>query len=488
MAKVIPVRRRRVQILNKTGSLALVSVTFLGGSPAQAEVEFEPSVTVGVAHSDNITLVSVAPEAETIYELIPEFSLHQEAPRLTTDVAYRVEGYRYDRRGDNEVYNQLDSSGRLSLDPDNFFLDFGASRSQSIRDPEGVITLSNLPINTNRIDQDDIYFGPALQYAIGSNATVAAEYRRSRTRYDDDPGTAAISSQTQDFDRDEFSFSIDNYRRGEGVTWAVRLNSNETDYGIFMPWEFRQATLELGGWVGQRVRLFASGGKESAWDQPFDPSLDDSFWEAGFSVNSGDQFSAEFAAGERTFGSSRRASLDLSLMRLTMQLSYGETPTTQGNNPYDRGGLFEFDTPDDFLSRPGTAERYISERFDWSVGIELRSISFSFSIFDESRTDRTSILSTPLDDEEQSGAYADASWSMGTRTSFTLGLRTVETEFGATSTNVASSSLGASYSVGPRTDISLEYEHMRQEIGDSLLLGAPEYRSNVTTILFTRRF
>src|SRR5690606_35617481 len=117
---------------------------------------------------------------------------------------------------------------------------------------------------------------------------------------------------------------------------------------------------ELGGWVNRKLRVFTTAGKESAWDQPFDPALEDEFWEVGAAANSGGTFSAEFGAGERTFGSSRRGQLQIALRRGSTSLSYSEQPTTQERNPFRRAGLLSPDDPDDYLSRAGTPERFIA--------------------------------------------------------------------------------------------------------------------------------
>ncbi|HUQ50747.1 MAG TPA: hypothetical protein VM692_00910, partial [Gammaproteobacteria bacterium] len=264
---------------------------------AYADLLFEPRVAVGVIHTDNLTLDSGDdPQAETVYEVVPSFRFEQESPRVSSSANYRVEGYRYSSLDADEVYNILYGRLRVEPDPDNFFLDLGASRDQAIRDLTAPIATSNLPISTNRMDRDEAYFGPSFTYPIGDNVTAGGQFRRTRVRYDEPETGFAFA---RDFDVDTTEFSLDNYQKELGFTWATRYSAEKTEYAFFPSYEYRQAAVEIGAWLGQRVRLFGTKGKESAWDTPFDPSLEDDFWEVGVATRDNDRFTAEVATGER---------------------------------------------------------------------------------------------------------------------------------------------------------------------------------------------
>lgn len=465
-------------------------VAALLAAPAYGAVEFEPEISIGVARTDNLTLVSENEQSETIYQLMPGFELSQESARLTSDVAYSAEAFYYDELSDSEAYQQLDANVRTELDPENFFFDFGASRSQSIRDPLAPIPRSNLPISGNRVDRDELYAGPAFEYALGSSATARGSYRHSRVRYDDDvPFGGTGGSLRDNYDSDTFDLSFDNYRRERGFTWALRYNAQQTDYGVFEPWEYQRASAELGAWVGEGLRLFVSGGQESAWDQPFDSSLEDTFWEAGFSKSVAERLTAEVAVGERTFGSSKRASLDFSFRNGSTGLSYSETPTTQGRNPYERGGLRAPSEPEDFLTRPGLADRYISKRAEWNGTLELGQTNFSLRLFDETREDRSAIDGTPLPEEAQRGAYFSASRELGVHTEISFDARRVRREFAPdTERDLTTVSVNASYELGTRTQLSLSYEHSEEDSGSASGGGFGAYEANLISLLLTRTF
>ena len=159
--------------------------------------------------------------------------------------------------------------------------------------------------------------------------------------------------------------------------------------------------------------------------------MDDSFWEAGFAYSPSDKLSAEFAAGERSFGSSWRGRLDYTFRRGSTSLSYDESPTTTG---FDRIGgtrsILDADNLDDFLNRPGSAERYISKRFNWDLNLEFRRTGFTLSVFDEDRSDRFSADGTLVDDQSQTGVRANFTWQAGVRTEFAVSGSLVDQETG----------------------------------------------------------
>lgn len=449
---------------------------------ADAGVDFTPEISVGIAHTDNVNLAAENPEAETIYELIPAFNLSQTSTRLSTKAAYRLEGYYYKHLRDSNSYQRFDGEFSAALDPDNFYLDLGASRGQSIRDPQAPIPRSNLPIDNNLVNRDDYYAGFHFQYPFGANATARATDRHGWTRFGDispSPGPLLLN----DLKDETIDFSLDNYRKDKGFTWATRYNAQKTDYDIGKPWEHRQATVELGAWLAHAFRIFASGGKESAWDQPFDPTLADGFWEVGFAKEAGDRFHAELAAGERSFGSSRRASLTANLRRMHTSISYTEEPTTTNRDRYN--GLLQPEQPQDFLAQLGAAERYISKRFLWTGGIDLRITSITLSVFDESRNGRTALDGTPLGDEKQRGATVSATWRAGARTEFELSVDRAHREFtGVEDRDFRAEALSVDYRIGARTHTTLQYGRTT----DASSTGGGSYSADVVSLLLTREF
>ena len=188
-------------------------------SVANADLQFGGQVAAGLARTDNLTLARSDKESQTIYQLVPSFTLAQQSTRVTSSASYRVEGYRYSERQDSSVYDTLDGRLSVALDPNNFFLELGATRGQTAVSPEDPIPTSNILLSRNRADRDETFFGPTFQYPVGSSATVRGTYRRAHVQYGQvDP---AFASLVRSFDTDIFTTSVDNYRKLRGFTWAA---------------------------------------------------------------------------------------------------------------------------------------------------------------------------------------------------------------------------------------------------------------------------
>lgn len=454
----------------------------LAASPlVRGAVELDARISAAVSYTDNVTLAAANAQSDMVYEITPSIDLAQTSARLDTSLSYRLQAFYYRDRSDTQAYHSFNLSSQLALDPDRFFLGFGASRSQVIRDPSGFIAFGNLPISANRTDRDDFYFGPSFAYPFAGNATARGSFRRTWTRYDDVSPLLGASS-VRDFESDTFQVSFDNYRKQQGFSWAARFNQQQTDYDLFFPWEHRQASVEVGVWAGNGLRMFVIGGKESAWDRPFDASLEDDFWEAGISKQAGERFFLEFASGERTYGSSSRASLSMTFENGRTALSYSELPTTSGRDPPDaRLG----DELDDFLDRAGAVERYIAERLSWSLSFAMRRTDLSLNVFDEKRALRQRLDGLFLPDERQVGVGLSATLDLGVRTKITASARRASREFFVDDQRVHTAfGVGASYELGTRTEVSADLLRSEEEPrGGSAASG---YDANLLTLRVTR--
>jgi len=461
--------------------LVAISGVALGG-------ELEPSISAALIRTDNVTLVPANPETATVLRVSPGFTYTQESTKLTADVAYRLDGYYYQERGDSKFYNLLDADLSFGLVPSRFFLDLGGSRSQTIVDPEGTIPFDNLALTSNRIDRDSLFVGPSWQVPVGTNVLVNGNIRRTWVGYGDYvrralPAVVVLS----DYETDAAGLSVDNYRKGVGLSWAARYVSQHTDYGApLVPFEYRQAYVELGFWVNPGTRVFVIGGQESPWDVPLESGLDDPFWETGVVREVGDKFRAEIAVGDRSFGSSGRVELDYDFGRGSTMLSYNETPTTNANDRFRRSGFLTPDEPNDYLFRAGSSERYISKLLQWSLHLDFQRYDLAFSWFDEARDVRTEVNGTPLADESQAGIDVLASWQLGSRTELYVRAMRADREFddGETS-DLAAGAFGVTYTLRRRVQLSLEIEQREQT---SVQTAALNYRARLASLVVSRTF
>ncbi len=465
----------------KKNRCALVGACFIAAVVPGPVVgaEFGGGATVGVSWTDNVLLTTSPTEMDDIvYQVSPWIEMSHNSPGVDARLNYRYDWYRYSDLKADQSYH----SGRAQVTgkawQDELQVELGAARNQVLRDPDDKIPVGRLPFSGNLTDRDEYWVNPRLARNVGTAATLSMSYRYSRGQYKD--------SDVQDDTNQLARFNFNNYRYGRGLTWALRYDWRRTEYEVSAPWEHQQATAELGYWATSNTRVFAAGGKESAWDDPFDPSMVDTFWEAGFSHSAGEDLTAEFAAGERSFGSSWRGKLDYAFRRGSTSLSYAETPTTTG---YDRSNrLPDFDASDgldDFLNRPGGAERYLSQTLRWTLNLDFRRTGFGLSVFDEDRTGRVRPDGTPLGDESQVGARANLSWQAGARTKVVASGSIIDRDSDIVSrSRVIGAGLSANYEIGARSNLELSYSYAEQQPRDASSTSR-DYVSNVVSLLFT---
>lgn len=459
--------------------LAILGLTLMPTMVAAAG--FEAAAELGVTYTDNIGLTTTNEVSETVYRVIPSFGYSKESPRISASVHYRLDGFYYADLSESEVFHQFDGDVEAALIPEKLFLNFGATRYQSIRDPDARVPQGNLPISTNRVNRDDFYVGPRFQLALGRSITLQGDYRLSWVEYDE----VDIDNTDQ---QGIAKFSIDNYRRGTGLTWAARYNWRRTEYDNLDPFEYQQASGELGFWAGKNLRVFAGGGEESAWDMPLDPGLDDSFWEAGFSQQVSTSLSAEFAAGERSFGSSWRGNLEYEFKRGKTSLQYAETATTEGRNAFNPGSFRVPDSPNNNLARPGSGQRYVFKRFQWNLNLNLQRSKISLTVFDGRQTDRTEADGAPLTDQEQRGVSVSVTRWLGARTELSLRGSWSERETAVDDTSdLVRATVAVSYKLGPRTNLSLTYGYAEED-DDRLDASTRDYTANTVSLFLSRSF
>lgn len=462
--------------------LRLLGVAFFGASGVVHAAEWSPSASLGLVHTDNITLSSTDPQAETAWELIPSIAVTQNSPRLTADAVYRMEAYRYQERDDSQVFNLFDGEARVAPVRDRFFVDLGGSRTEAIVNPEVAFPVNNLVISDNRADLQEYFAGPAFTIPFGGNTAFSGEGRRTWVRYDDPLSAGALDN----YYYDTAHVALDNYHKGTGFSWAVRYDSHRAEYeDETFVFEHRMAATELGFWANSRVRVFAVFGKESAWDDPLDPSVSDPLWEVGFARNVGEGFSAELAAGHRTYGESRRGQLNYAFDAGSTSVSYTETPTTTSADKYQRSGLRDPGQPLDYLFRAGQIERYISKRFQWALSLTANRASFELTVFDEGREERTQLDGTPLPEEAQDGGWVSFTWRFGPRLDVRLYGSRANRDFGSGDRGELSiQSLTANYELGARTRLAFEYEQSQDQVES----GTVDYRAKIISATVSRTF
>jgi uncharacterized protein (PEP-CTERM system associated) len=141
-------------------------------------------------------------------------------------------------------------------------------------------------------------------------------------------------------------------------------------------------------------------------------------------------------------------------------------------------------TDDDTLNRPGSAERFISKRLDWSLIFELRRTKINLAVFDEERSARTSADGDPFPDQSQRGGNVGLEWQLGTRTDLNISAGfTNRKEEGFADTDFLNASTELGYKIGKKSRLSLHYSHTDEQ--PNLPSSGRDYVANIVTLFFT---
>jgi uncharacterized protein (PEP-CTERM system associated) len=415
---------------------------------------------------------------DIIFRASPWLEVKHESTGIDAYLRYRLDWYKYNDVDVSQSHHMGEGSLTGKMFNEALLVEIGATRSQALRNQTQIIQSGRLPLAGNVIDRDEVYAHPRIETNLGKAITLSTGYLVSEGSYDD--------PLVQEDTNHHATFSLDNYAGGSGLTWALRYDGRKTEYEISREWKYQQATAELGFWANKNLRIFASGGTESPWDEPFNADMEDTFWEAGIAYTGVRDLSIVLAAGERSFGTSWRGSVEYTFQRGGTSISYTESPTTTGFNRSNvRRSVLDPDDLDEFLDEPGRAERYLSKRLNWGLNLGFRRTSFGFALFDERREGRIQADGSPLGDEAQSGVQANFEWQAGTRTAFVLFGSLIRREQQVTGdSDYRRIGAGVNYSLGQRSTISLDYAFDEQKPSESNL-GGYDYESNVVSLFFT---
>lgn len=400
-------------------TLSILAVCLVGSSALAAPWDFETRVDLGAIYTDNLTLAeSGLEEDEIVYTITPTFVASTDGDRLTADLRYRPEAYFYNDQSDfDEVFHVADLRATGTIVRNALFLDSTFTSFQSIASPDANIPSSNIPITANRIDARVFEVRPYWEQDLGF-ADVLMEYAYTDTQYD--PITDEVDIFAQDSTGQRGRFTLNNRSRQQGLAWGLDYQIRRMEYEIAIPWDYQRAGTDLGYWFNGTMRVFVSGGVETAFSSTDDGSLDDDFWEAGFQYVPNQRLDLELAIGERSYGDSYRASLSYDLRRGQTDLIYIEQPTTLGEVLLDYSPIIDTSNLDDFLNRPGSAERFVRKRGEWITTLELAKSDISIGFFYEERIQRRAADGTELEDEEQLGIALQWAWNLGSRSALGL--------------------------------------------------------------------
>lgn len=398
---------------------ACLMLTLVSIPSHSAPWEFDAAADLSIIFSDNVTLAPNGEEEDDfLYLIAPTLSWKTDGDRLDADLRYRPEAYFFQDTVDaDNVFHTVDASSTIALVRDALFVAANASNYYTIISPDERVPSSNLPVSSNRAESTVFEIRPYWEQDLGF-ANVLAEASLNDTSYSAEDSLRADSVRDNEIRRG--LFSLNNHQLQQGLAWGLMYQYRRVEYDQSTPWDHQMASADLGYWINGVVRIFASGGMESSYQNFLDPSLDEEFWESGFQYTPNQRLDMEVAVGERSFGTSYRARMSYRLRRGQTTLTYTEQPSTQGETTAGRRPLALLDNLDNFLDRPGATDRFVRKRGQWQTSIDLAKSSLSLRIFSEERTQRTTNDGDPLRSERHHGAALRWEWRLGTKSTLSF--------------------------------------------------------------------
>lgn len=408
------------RIRTKRGWLAgLLACTIAAPLAQSAPWEWEVGADLSVIHTDNLRLLEEPfDESDTVYVIRPTITLSTDGDRVYADIRYQPEAFFYSEASESdEVYHVADAQIRTAFIKDALFLYLSGTNYQTMVSPDVNFQTSNLPVTGNRVDSTVLEVRPYWQQNLGF-ADILAEVAYVDTSYDETPASSADFNQNNIIKSG--GLDLNNHSQQQGIAWGLKYTYVRVEYDIAQPWDYQNASMNLGYWFNGMTRVFVSGGLESSYENFLDPSLEDQTWEAGFQYAPNARLDMEFAYGERSFGASARANITYRLRRGNLSLSYHEAPSTRAEVSRDRRPLSVTDNLGTVLDRPGEADRFVTRTGELAMDIELAKSDMSLRLFVERRDDRTDDFGVPIGDEQFRGAAFRWGWRLGSKS--TLGL------------------------------------------------------------------
>lgn len=465
------------------------------------ESEFDLYIELVASYTDNLYLAQEgAEESDYVGQVIPGFTFTKNDGWFTTDTAYRMQALFFNSDSElNTVFHQLASDSTIEVAPSLLFVDIDASIDQSVVNPLRSIPTSNIVATENLGDVGIANVNPYLLQQIGSSeAFFRADYTWGIGEYEGFEFDAF--SQVDDFTQDVWGVFVGTAARDAGLEWSAAYDNQFIDYETITDYRYERAGLTLGIPVSRTFRLIALGGVESDLIQGRNiGGLDSNYWEAGFRVNAGQRNTLELRAGERFFGKSYFANIELDGRVLDFSASYSENPTTSAlDGPGTIVGSFadlEAEEPLDDVGAetelaivPIRTEAYISKLFRSMLAVQGGRTLFFVEYTNEDRVFLEPVGG--LDDQEdgQEILTTGFSYDLGPRTELELNAAFIRYDYVETlsATELQVYTAGVNRQLGAETDMRITLRHAKQT--SDIVNNTPGYEENGVDIALVRRF
>jgi uncharacterized protein (PEP-CTERM system associated) len=333
-----------------------------------AQWEINPTVEARMGYSDNIRFDdSDDEESGFIGAVNPGVTIQKNEGRLRVNLDYLMQNFYYIDDSDLSTDHSLDSIARYEFIPQTFFLNGYAIIRKELVDSGQGLSVDNLNDTGNTADETTLGIEPVWVQNIGTHTQADLAYLYATQSFDEDTDDDA-DVDVDDNDRQRFLGNLGNRdKEGDRLDWALGIRDESVDFDDGEEFDFSSVQGELGYDVNSRIKLVGTYGYE---DNDFgdivsiDEDEDGVFWDLGFIYGFGEFTSLELRRGERFFGNTWKADLNVGGPKLAVNASYEETTDL---------GVLDSINDDGF----NTAEDLLQNDIDNNIANNRDSVSIS---------------------------------------------------------------------------------------------------------------
>ena len=321
--------------------------------PAQAvDWRFEPRVGASATYTDNVKQSSSNPENALILSVTPGFSLRSEGSRrIQASLQYGLTGVtRFGGESDNDLFHNLNATGKAELVEDFLFLDGSAHVSQELISLLGS-TADASTNSSNRATVGTYSLSPYIRKRLGTFATGQARYTASGAIFENNVGSNSNVNA--------FTASLVSGTRFNDFSWGLDYSIRKAENRNATNTTFERTSANVGYALSRKFRVFGSVGQDSN-EYLSRTGADGSSYSLGFGWTPTRRTSLEASAGERYFGSTYNLSAHHRTRRSNWNVAYAEDVSDVSQ----------------FLPKNGTVYDYLCQNPDGRV-ILVRDWPFS---------------------------------------------------------------------------------------------------------------
>ncbi len=263
--------------------------------PAQAvDWRFEPRVGASATYTDNVKQSSNNPENALILSVTPGFSLRSEGSRrIQASLQYGLTGVtRFGGESDNDLFHNLNATGKAELVEDFLFLDGSAHVSQELISLLGS-TADASTNSSNRATVGTYSLSPYIRKRLGTFATGQARYTASGAIFENNVGSSSNVNA--------FTANLASGTRFNDFSWGLDYSIRKAENRNATNTTFERTSANVGYALSRKFRVFGSVGQDSN-EYLSRTATDGSSYSVGFGWAPTRRTNVEAAVGKRYFG------------------------------------------------------------------------------------------------------------------------------------------------------------------------------------------